>query len=195
MFNLEISEHLSPFAIYLVTFISLFLNGVSNLPSSQIVYVTLGYLINKISFNFYMAILLGAIGNTLGNFVLYEIVKSKSDFLNSKISKLLSLNKEATLAYVDKFRHKWWGWLILGKMTPTIKVFVPIICGLSLISRGKALIIFFIGSLAWAGAVTYLGYYFGKDANLLEFYLIVTAIYIIVGALSYLKIHIKKNKK
>ncbi len=194
MFNLEISEHVTSLAIYITTFVTLFFNGLTNLPSSQFVYLTLGYLINIKDFNFYIAILLGTIANTLGNLVLYYIILSNSEFLNSKLAKFLAIDSEKLLKYNDYFKNKWWGWLILGKITPSLKVLVPVICGLSKVSLKRTLVIFSVGSLIWAIIVTYLGYYFGKQANLLEFYLIITLIYIVIGALSYFKIKLSKDK-
>jgi membrane protein DedA with SNARE-associated domain len=188
--NFDVSNLLStadPISIYITIFASLFLNGLTNLPSSQIVYLTLGYLVSINSFNFYIAILLGALGNTLGNLILYKLVYNNSNLINSKLAKMLNINPEFLEKYNSYFKNKWWGWLILGKLTPSIKVLVPIICGLSKISFSKATIIFFTGSLFWAMGVTYLGFYFGKESSLLEFYLIVTLIYIVIGAIVYKK--------
>ena len=195
MFNLELSEHLTPITIYISTFVSLFLNGATNLPSSQFIYLALGYLINVRDFNFYFAVILGAVANTLGNFVLYKIIMNNSDFLNSKLAKFLNLDPVRLDKYNNYFKHRWWGWLILCKMTPSVKVLVPIICGLSRIPTKRTITIFFLGSILWASIVTYLGYYFGKEASLLQFYIIVTCIYVFIGSFSYLKIHFKQNKE
>jgi len=181
--------------IYITTFFSLLANGLINFPSSQIIYLTLGYLININSFNFYVAILLGAIGNTIGNFILYYLIYNNSHFLNDKLAFLLNTKNETLNIYTEKFKNKWWGWLIIGKLTPSVKVFVPIICGLSKISASKSFVIFFVGSLVWASVVTYLGFYFGKQASLLNFYLIVTCVYIFVGLAGYLKLKYTEKKK
>ncbi len=188
--NFNVTESLmsaNPLAIYITIFISLFLNGLTNLPSSQIIYLTLGYLTNINGFNFYLAVLLGAIGNTLGNLFLYRLIYNNSDFINSKLAKTLNINFTTLEKYNSYFKNKWWGWLILGKLTPSIKVLVPIICGTSKISYLRATVIFFLGSLFWAIGVTYLGFYFGKESSLLEFYIIVTLIYAIIGFFVYKK--------
>lgn len=188
--NFNITESLTsanPVTIYVTIFVSLFLNGLTNLPSSQIIYLTLGYIININNFNFYLAVLLGAIGNTLGNLFLYRVIYNHSDFINSKLAKTLNINFTVLEKYNSYFKNKWWGWLILGKLTPSIKVLVPIICGISKISYLRASIIFFFGSLFWAMAVTYLGFYFGKESSLLKFYIIVTVIYAVIGFFVYHK--------
>ncbi len=195
LFSLNLSEQISSLTIYISTFVSLVLNGLTNLPSSQIVYLTLGYLINVNNFNFYVAIFLGALGNTIGNLILYKIIITHSDFLNSKLAKFLNINPENINRHNEYFKHRGWGWLILGKLTPSVKVLVPIICGMSRISFLKTSVIFFLGSLAWAIGVTYLGFYFGKQASLLQFYFIVTCIYIFIGSLFYFLKISNKNKK
>lgn len=196
--NFNLTDSLTstnPISIYITIFVTLFLNGLTNLPSSQIIYLTLGYLININSFNFYIAVLLGAFGNTVGNLILYRLIYNNSDLLNSKLAKTLNINNEILEKYNSYFKNKWWGWLILGKLTPSIKVLVPIICGLSKTSFYRATVIFFTGSLLWAMAVTYLGFYFGKESSLLEFYLIVTFVYVVIGIFVYRKNNSKKEVK
>jgi membrane protein DedA with SNARE-associated domain len=61
--NLDLSSDISPHSIYTTVFITLLTNGMTNLPSSQIIYLTLGYLVNTATFNVAIAILLGALAN------------------------------------------------------------------------------------------------------------------------------------
>ncbi len=195
MFGMELSGGLPALYIYLGTFISLILNGAINVPSSQIIYLTLGYLISNSTFNPYLAILLGATGNTIGNFILYKIIYSNSDFINSGLAKVLNINSEKINKYTLYFnKHGLW-WLVFAKLIPTAKVFVPIIAGLSKISLTRSIFIFFAGSLLWAIMVTYLGYYFGKQVNIFQFYLIVAGVYAAVMVISYLYNQIKGHKE
>jgi membrane protein DedA with SNARE-associated domain len=189
--NLNVADAItnaSSTSIYYLTFISLVSNGLTNLPSSQIIYLTLGYAINLNNFNYLLAILIGAFGNTLGNLILYKLAYTNSDFFNLKIIKILNIKKELLENLSHKFKNKWWGWLILGKLTPSVKVFVPIVCGLIRISFLRACAIFFIGSFLWASLVTYIGFYFGKQASLSTFYTAVTVIYLIICLFVYLRV-------
>lgn len=178
--------------VYFTTLIALVLNGLLNIPSSQIFYLTLGYMHNLADFNIYIAIILGAIGNTIGNYILYLIIYKNSDGLNSRFVKFLNIDKSKLEKYSMHFQNKWWGYLILGKLTPSIKVFVPIMCGLSKVSKIKSIIIFGAGSTIWALMVTMLGSYFGKQASLIDFYLIVTLVYVLIGFFVYFKYGNKK---
>ena len=47
------------------------------------------------------------------------------------------------LKYKKYIENKGYFWLIIGKVTPSVKVFVPIIAGLSDIKTKKVLFIFF----------------------------------------------------
>ena len=52
-------------------------NGVITLPSSQILYIITGYFIFTGELNFALASLMGALGNTIGNIILYELARKK----------------------------------------------------------------------------------------------------------------------
>lgn len=194
LLNLNISENISPNAVYTTLFLSLFANGLTNIPSSQIVYLTFGYVLTKNALiSPIYGILIGAIGNTIGNMVLYKLIHRHSDFLNSKIAKLLNIDLVKLDYYMKQIETRGVWWLVVGKCVPSLKVLVPILVGLSDIGIKKAVSIFFLGSLLWATLVTYLGYHFGKSANLIQFYLIVTCIYIAIGLLTSYRM--KKNSK
>jgi membrane protein DedA with SNARE-associated domain len=192
---LELNANLSELAIYITLSVSMFFNGLLNFPSSQIVYLTLGYLYHNANFNIFTAILLGTVFNTLGNLMLYKIVQKNSNFLNTNFAKFMNMDKEKLDYYVQHYSSRYWMLLILGKVTPSVKVFVPVICGLANISFWKSFVIFLVGSFVWAIIVTYAGYYFGQSVSLLEFYGVVFLIYIIVGFVSYAKLKQSKQNK
>jgi len=190
--NFSISEDLSPGSIYIILFLSLIANGTLNFPSSQIIYLTLGYVITKNPMvSPIISVLVGATANTIGNLILYKLINKNNDFLNSKLAKFMGVDEKKLDYYMDQLKNKGVWWLVIGKSVPTLKVLVPILVGLSNIKIKKATAIFFFGSLIWAIIVTYLGYHFGKTANLIQFYVIVTFIYIIIGIATSYKI----NKK
>ncbi len=192
--KLDISENVSYQTVYFTLFVSLVANGLTNIPSSQIVYLTFGYILTKNALiSPLIGILVGSIGNTLGNTILYKIIKRHSDFLNTKVAKFLNIDLVKLDYYMKQVKMRGSWWLVFGKCIPSLKVLVPIIVGLSEIETKKAVSIFFLGSLLWATIVTYLGYHFGKTANLLQFYLVVTCIYIVIGLITSYKI--KKNSK
>lgn len=192
--NLNISENLSSFSVYITLFFSLFLNGLTNIPSSQIIYLTFGYILTKnILISPIYGILIGAVGNTIGNTVLYKIINKHNDFLNSKIAKFMNIDLVKLDYYMKQIQIRGAWWLVVGKCVPSLKVLVPILIGLSDMSIKKAVSIFFLGSLLWASIVTYLGYHFGKSANLLQFYIIVTFIYIIIGVFTSYRLN-RKSK-
>ncbi len=192
--NLNISENLSPFSVYLTLFFSLLLNGLTNIPSSQIIYLTFGYILTKnVLISPIYGILIGALANTIGNTILYKIINRHNDFLNSKIAKFMNIDLVKLDYYMKQIEIRGVWWLVVGKCLPSLKVLVPILIGLSNMGIKKAISIFFLGSLLWATIVTYLGYHFGKSANLIQFYLIVSCIYIAIGIFTSYRLH-KKSK-
>lgn len=82
----------------------------------------------------------------------------------------MDINREKIEKYTQMIQKHGTLWLIIGKATPSVKVFVPIVAGVAKISRLRAIAIFFLGSLIWAAGITYLGYHFGQRLDLAEFY-------------------------
>jgi membrane-associated protein len=190
-----ISPALSNTSIYSILFLSLLSNGIFNIPSSQFVYITFGYILTVKEISAVTGILLGTIANTISNYILYLICLKGSNNVSGRLSKFIDVNKEKIDKYIILLQKRGILWMIIGKSIPSLKVFIPIIAGLANISKLRALIIFFFGSLIWACGITYIGYHFGKKLDLAEFYgyyfLFVFALGVILSALY----NIKKFKK
>lgn len=160
---------------------ALFLNGIISFPSSQVIYLGLGYFLSdKAYVNIYLAIFFASLGNAIGNFVLYYIFYFKNESLKLKITKYLKYDDEKIQKYIDKASKHSYLWVFLGKLTPSVKVFIPIIAALLKIRPLFAFSIFFIASLIWAFALTYAGIYFGQNTNLFIFYIAILLIYTLI---------------
>ena len=62
---------------YVGIFVLMTLNGFLSFPSSQILYIIVGYFIGTDTLQFLPASFSGALGNMLGNIMLYEVVRSR----------------------------------------------------------------------------------------------------------------------
>jgi membrane protein DedA with SNARE-associated domain len=60
---------------YLGIFLLMVANGFVSFPSSQILYIIVGYFVGTGYLSFLPASLIGAFGNTIGNILLYETVR------------------------------------------------------------------------------------------------------------------------
>lgn len=141
-------------------------NGAINFPSSQFLYVICGYLVSTGTLLFIPTVIVGALGNAIGNTISFLLVKKYGEPLARK---LLVMDKQTFTkvhgALHDTFSKRGMGWLFIGKLIPSIKAFIPVVAGLAETSTIPTITIFTIASLIWACAVTSLGFYFGEHVS------------------------------
>ena len=155
---------------YLAIFVLMFTNGVINLPSSQILYIIAGYFVFTGNLLFMPTIIAGTLGNTLGNITTFLLVKK---YEHSFARKLLLMD-ESTFSKIHSalhstFTHRGMWWIFLGKLTPSVKAFIPIVAGLANTKTKLTSFIFLIASLIWSIAITSLGYFFGEQITMKSF--------------------------
>ena len=62
---------------YLGIFLMMIANGTISFPSSQILYIICGFFIENGSLSLALVVFFGALGNTIGCIILYEVVRFK----------------------------------------------------------------------------------------------------------------------
>lgn len=155
---------------YVAIFIMMLTNGVINFPSSQILYLIVGYFVSTGNLLFAGAVLAGALGNTIGNFITYSLIKK---YERPLARKMLMMNEQTFNAIhgalSDTFSRRGMWWIFLGKLTPSIKAFIPIVAGIARTPPVLTLGIFLVASTIWAAGIIYLGYVFGENVSLSSF--------------------------
>lgn len=145
-------------------------NGVINFPSSQILYLIVGYFVSTGNLLFAGAVLAGALGNTIGNFITYSLIKK---YERPLARKMLMMNEQTFNAVhgalSDTFSRRGMWWIFLGKLTPSVKAFIPIVAGIARTPPVLTLGIFLVASTIWAAGIIYLGYVFGENVSLSSF--------------------------
>ena len=177
---------------YLAIFVLMLTNGIINLPSSQILYILAGYFISTGNLLFIPTVIIGALANTLGNIVTFLLVKK---YQHSFARKLLMLDEKTFLkihsALHSTFMHRGMWYIFFGKLTPSVKSFIPIVAGLADTKTKITSFIFLIASLMWAIAITSLGYYFGEKMTLASF----TTVSLLIGFIIIIIVYRKISKK
>jgi membrane-associated protein len=176
---------------YAAIFLLMISNGIINFPSSQILYIIVGYFVGTKVLLFIPAVIAGALGNAIGNIITYELIRK---YEHPLARKLLMLD-EATFnkihgALSETFSHKGMWWIFFGKLVPSIKSFIPIVAGLASTPRKLTYLVFLSASFIWATGIITLGYFFGEHINLKSF----SIVSLIVG-LTILYIVYKNLKK
>ncbi|MBP6888510.1 MAG: VTT domain-containing protein [Candidatus Pacebacteria bacterium] len=173
---------------YIGIFLLMVANGIVNFPSSQILYVIVGYFVSTDSLSFSASVLAGGLGNAIGNIITFLLIKKYEKPLAQK---LLMLPKETFdkmhTALHATFKERGMWWIFLGKLIPSIKAFIPVIAGLSQLKTLTTSIIFIVASLIWATGIISIGYFFGKTASLSYLPIVSLAIAVIVIAILYKK--------
>lgn len=181
---------------YASIFILMTTNGVMNLPSSQILYVIVGYLVGTGTLSFLPAVIAGTLGNTLGNIITFLLVKK---YEHSIARKLLMLDettfKKIHSALHETFSKKGMWWLFIGKLTPSVKAFIPVVAGLASTKTFLTSAIFFFASGIWATAIIFLGKTFGEQFTLKSFMGVSLAIGLTILFIVYVNVSKKFHEK
>ena len=175
---------------YFAIFLLMITNGAISFPSSQVLYIIAGYFIAQKDLMLVPVILVGALGNTIGNIILYELARKhgRTFIERMKIFPVRELAKVETA-----FRKKGAWFIFIGKLLPAIKVFVPIPAGLGKMSRLLFATLMFIASCIWSLGFISIGYFFGKSSELFGSYAIILAVIAVVVVILFYR-YINSNE-
>lgn len=167
---------------YAAIFFLMIANGAVSFPSSQILYIIAGYFVAQGNLTLGLVSLVGALGNTIGNIILYELARKHGRTFIER----MKIFPTRELAKVEKAFHKKGAWFIfVGKLLPAIKVFIPIPAGLGKMSRPLFATIMFFASYLWSLVFISIGFFFGKSTNLFGHYALILAVVAIVVILLF----------
>lgn len=158
---------------YVAIFLLMIANGSVSFPSSQVLYIVAGYFIARGDLALFSVALVGALGNAIGNIILYELARKHGRTFIER----MKIFPTRELAKVERAFQKKGAWFIfIGKLLPAIKVFVPIPAGLGKMYRPLFALLMFVASFIWSLAFISIGYFFGKSSDLFGQYAIILAI-------------------
>jgi len=158
---------------YLGIFVLMVSNGFISFPSSQVLYIIAGYFVFTGNLNIGLVVFAGALGNTIGNIILYEVARRKGMHYLTKFP----IFREKELRKVQvAFQKKGIWFLAIGKLVPALKVFVPIPAGIAKMNRTLYASIVAITSIIWSFPFLAIGFYFGKSSKVFGNYAIILTI-------------------
>jgi membrane protein DedA with SNARE-associated domain len=180
---------------YVAIFVFMMTNGIINLPSSQLLYLVVGYFVGTGHINFFLAVFVGAVGNTLGNMITFFLVKK---YGKSFAQKILFVNA-TTFNHIyeglhDTFSKRGMWYIFFGKITPSIKAFIPMLAGLAKTNEMLTGILFFFSSFLWALAIITIGKEFGEHVSLSSLAVISFIVGSVILFIAYRNIHKKLQK-
>ncbi len=189
---------------YLTICLAMFLENIIPPIPSEIIMPLGGYFVYQQKLNFYVLVFWGLIGTILGALPWYylgRLVNQKrlSNFLD-KNGKYLGISSN-DLSKSKKWFEKYGVSLVFwGRLVPGIRTLISVPAGIELMPLGKFLIWTTFGSFIWVALLTYAGYLFGENYQIVETYLdqikyIVKPILILIFLYFLTKIFIRLIKK
>jgi len=161
-----------------------------NIPiPSEITMSFSGFLVQQGVFNFWLVVLAGTFGNLIGALISYHLAFSlvKNGWREKyRILKILISDHNIHLA--EKWFQKYGAFSIfLGRLTPVISTFISFPAGLAKMKISTFSALTFAGSFIWSTFLTYLGFIFAENWQVLQIYfrkfdyLILALILIVAG--------------
>ncbi len=160
---------------YLAICLAMFLENIIPPIPSEIIMPLGGFFVYQQKLNFYILVFWGLFGTILGALPWYylgRLVNQKrlSNFLDKK-GKYLGISSKDLIKskkWFDKYGVSLVFW---GRLVPGIRTLISVPAGIELMPLGKFLIWTIFGSFIWVALLTYAGYLFGENYQIIETYL------------------------
>ena len=134
-----------------------------------------GFFVYQQKLNFYILVFWGLFGTILGSLPWYylgRLVNEKrlSNFLD-KQGKYLGISSNDLIKSKKWFEKYGVSLVFWGRLVPGIRTLISVPAGIELMPLGKFLIWTTFGSFIWVAFLTYAGYLFGENYQIIETYL------------------------
>lgn len=138
-------------------FILMFLESCGFLIPSEVIMPFSGFAVISGGFNFWLVVLIGALGNLLGSLLAYWIGWRGGRPLIEKYGKYILISKR-DLNTGDRWFAKYGDWIVfVGRVLPVVRTFISFPAGVSKMDLKKFSIYTFLGALVWSYALTFAG--------------------------------------
>ena len=160
---------------YLTICFAMFLENIIPPIPSEIIMPLGGFFVYQQKLNFYILVLWGVLGTIAGSIPWYylgKLVNEKrlSNFLDKR-GKFIGLTSNDLIKskrWFDKYGVSLVFW---GRLVPGIRTLISVPAGMELMPLRKFLIWTSLGSLIWVTFLTYAGFVFGENYQIIETYL------------------------
>ena len=160
---------------YLTIFLAMFLENIIPPIPSEIIMPLGGFFVYQQKLNFYILVFWGLLGTIAGSMPWYylgKLVNEKrlSNFLDKRGKYIGITSNDLTKSKIwfDKYGASLVFW---GRLIPGIRTLISVPAGMELMPLRKFLIWTILGSLIWVTLLTYAGFIFGENYQIIEIYL------------------------
>ena len=189
---------------YLTISLAMFLENIIPPIPSEIIMPLGGFFVYQEKLNFYILVFWGVFGTIVGSMPWYylgKLVNEKrlSNFLDKR-GKYIGITSNDLIKsrrWFDKYGVSLVFW---GRLVPGIRTLISVPAGMELMPLRKFLIWTSLGSLIWVSLLTYAGFLFGENYQIVETYLdqikyIVKPVLILIFVYCLIKFFMRFYKK
>ena len=138
-------------------FVLMFLESCGFLIPSEVIMPFSGFAVVSAGFNFWLVVLIGALGNLAGSLLAYFIGWRGGRPLIEKYGKYILISKH-DLNVGDRWFASYGDWIVfVGRVLPVIRTFISFPAGIAKMDLKKFSIFTFLGALIWSYALTFAG--------------------------------------
>lgn len=184
---------------YLGIFIGMFLESTFIPVPSEIIMIPAGMSAAQGTMNIYAIIALGTLGSLCGALFNYFLAVSFGRSILFKIGKYFFI-KPKTIIKIEEFFYKHGAIsTFIGRLIPGARHYISLPAGIAKMNLFKFCFYTTLGSFIWCVILTYLGFFVGKNQDLIKEYLGILILACLalcaISILIYIRIHRKKSAK
>jgi len=180
---------------YLGIFIGMFLESTLVPLPSELIMIPAGLAAEKGLMNIYLIIFVGVLGNILGAVFSYYLASSIGRSLLFKIGKYFFVKAETIIKIEGFFQNHGSISIFLGRLLPGFRHFISLPAGIAKMDMKLFLTYTAIGSTLWNIVLTFLGFFIGRNQELIEHNLQKIIVITLVVCAAILLIYILKSRK
>lgn len=153
---------------YLGIFIGMFLESTLVPLPSELIMIPAGLAAEKGLMNIYLIIFVGVLGNILGAVFSYYLASSIGRSLLFSVGKYFFVKAETIIKIEKFFQNHGAISIFLGRLLPGFRHFISLPAGIAKMDMKLFLIYTAIGSTIWDIVLTFLGFFIGRNQELIE---------------------------
>lgn len=184
---------------YFGIFIGMFLESTFVPVPSEIIMIPAGISAAQGQMNIYLIIFLGTIGSLSGALFNYFLAVSFGRTILFKIGKYFFIKPKTIISIEDYFNKHGSISTFIGRLIPGVRHYISLPAGIARMNLGKFSLYTSLGSFIWCIILTYLGFFVGKNQELIKeyLYLVITVCLAlcIIGIAVYIKLQRVKEEK
>ncbi len=183
---------------YLGIFVGMFLESTPFPLPSELIMVPAGIAASHEVMNLYLAIIFGVLGNVAGAIFSYFVAASVGRAILFKVGKYFFLKASAIIKIENFFNSHGEISIFIGRIIPGVRHLISLPAGVAKMNFPRFCLYTLLGSAIWTTTLTVLGYFIGKNQDLIKQYLhflvIGVMIFCVVLVVVYVVIHKRRNK-